>query len=130
MSEPMNEWDFDKICRAPSKGGRKWRGDGAKCADCETDTLEIDEFYGVTNEVWAAAWTKQPPPPTLAPLGFELAYVGPLFLCVGCLEQRLGRALNRADFVDCLGNDPNRYKFSERLLNRLRRPPANGKSTQ
>jgi hypothetical protein len=55
---------------------RKRRGERPKCADCLIDTFDIDEFYMVTDEVWSYAWrTWRPPPPTLAPLGFELEYV-------------------------------------------------------
>jgi hypothetical protein len=73
----------------------KRRGERPKCADCLIDTSDIDEFYMVKDEVWSYAWrTSRPPPPTLAPLRFELEYVGPWsgrFLCIGCLERRIGR---------------------------------------
>jgi hypothetical protein len=49
------------------------------------------------------------------------------FLCIGCLEGRLGREMTAADFLDCPLNDPsitdlNRYAWSwrtPRLLDRL-----------
>jgi hypothetical protein len=54
---------------------RKRRGERPECADCLIDTIDIYEFYMVKDEVWSYAWrTWRPPPPTLAPLGFELPY--------------------------------------------------------
>ena len=32
---------------------RKRRGERPECADCLIDTLDIDEIYMVTNEVWS-----------------------------------------------------------------------------
>ena len=53
------------------------------CMDCGVDTTKIDEYYGVRDEVWLEA----------NPADFGI-------LCIGCLETRLGRQLNRADFTD------------------------------
>jgi hypothetical protein len=74
------------------------------CHDCGTSTLPDDgpsEFYIVHHEVWAAAG------------------VGRGYLCIGCLEERLGRRLNRDDFPDYPVNDPLRGWNSDRLLDRL-----------
>ena len=59
--------------------------------DCGTDTLSakpgvFSEFYMVHDRVWEAA-------------GMTLHGGG--YLCIGCLERRLGRRLHRADFTGC-----------------------------
>jgi hypothetical protein len=44
-------------------------------------------------------------------------------LCVGCVEDRLGRELNSGDFTSCrLNEDLDLFPHSERLLERLTRP--------
>jgi hypothetical protein len=58
----------------------------ALCVDCGTDTLPTGwhrraEYYSVHDEVWAAA---------------GMQFEG--FLCIGCLEVRVGRRLTRSDF--------------------------------
>lgn len=85
-----------------------------RCRACRTETLPVDErraeFYMVTKELWTQ-------------FGAETGY-----LCIGCLEQRLGRELNAADFTDCEINDVNvadtdRYAWSyrtPRLTSRLK----------
>jgi hypothetical protein len=78
----------------------------APCHDCGIDTapcsgkgrgsriLKRDvgkwEWYMVKDDVWAAAG--MPPDDETVPVG-ESGY-----LCIGCLETRLGRPLTRADF--------------------------------
>jgi hypothetical protein len=62
------------------------------CADCGVDTSPVEmgpraETFMVHDEVWAAA-------------GMSTGR-----LCVGCLEDRLGRQLTPADFTDCKMND-------------------------
>lgn len=68
----------------------------APCTDCKVCTLSIGEWYMVKDHLW---------PP------------GAQYLCIGCLEQRLGRKLNLFDFDYCLGNIE--WKQSERFANRL-----------
>ena len=74
------------------------------CADCGVDTIERGEFYMVVDSVW------------------EHASGGQEMLCIGCLEQRIGRILTADDFTDVPVNDPTRYggHFSDRLLDRFR----------
>jgi hypothetical protein len=65
----------------------------------------------VKDEVFEQAWP-----------GHNAVPHGRAILCVGCLEQRIGRTLTRADFTDVPVNDifDNDFKsFSDRLLNRL-----------
>jgi hypothetical protein len=59
------------------------------------------EYYIVYNDVWAAAEAP------MGPRGF---------LCIGCLEARLGRELTPEDFPIC---DLNRPGGSRRLDSRL-----------
>jgi hypothetical protein len=54
-----------------------------RCVDCEKDTSESGEYYGVWEEVWAASG--------LAPDGG--------MLCLACLEGRIKRPLTMADFA-------------------------------
>jgi hypothetical protein len=79
------------------------QGKGSLCLDCEVDTISIDEFYSVTDELWAR--------------------VNPGkggMLCIGCREKRLGRELTPDDFKSCpLNSDHRSYPKSERLLERL-----------
>jgi len=77
----------------------------ALCTDCQVDTLRY-EYYGVYEEVWLLA-TKDKPA---------------VYLCIGCLEQRIKRKLGPEDFslvplnfmVSDKGNNS-----SQRLLDRM-----------
>jgi hypothetical protein len=57
------------------------------CQDCGVDTLLSNESYWV----WAGVWE-------------EAKAAKDQFLCVGCIEKRLGRELRPDDF-DCLSNN-------------------------
>ncbi len=77
------------------------------CADCGIYTIG-GEYYMVRDDVWERA-SKQ------RKFRFD-------FLCIECLENRLGRTLTYDDFTDCPLNDldfPLRWRRSERLLHRL-----------
>lgn len=71
------------------------------CAACSVDTLSIDEYYMVTDEVWETAWP---------------ARSG--MLCIGCLEDRLGRQLTASDFTAAPINH-GVFPQSERLAARV-----------
>lgn len=74
------------------------------CFDCSIDTLAIHEYYMVHFELWER----------VAP-----DCASNVFLCVGCLERRMGRELVSTDFIEVPINYlPNK---SARLLNRLGR---------
>jgi hypothetical protein len=62
------------------------------CKDCGKDTGRrgLNEYYMVSREIW-----------TTIHQAFE-EKTG--FLCIGCLEKRLGRTLVREDFPDCPEN--------------------------
>lgn len=53
------------------------------CKDCSANTLHIDEYYMLTDEVWASIYKKRRG-----------------MLCIGCVEARLGRKLVPEDFAD------------------------------
>lgn len=74
------------------------------CADCGVDTNEIHEYYMVTDLVWQ--------------LYAEDVDAG--LLCIGCLEDRMGRELDAGDFSDCLLNELDMgWRKSDRLIERL-----------
>lgn len=73
------------------------------CLDCGRSTCDLDEYYMVHDHVWQTC-------------GLD-THDG--CLCVGCLEQRLGRELAPRDFTPCPLNQGGFCKQSERLLNRL-----------
>lgn len=72
------------------------------CHDCGVDTGKIREYYMVTSEVWEASGVP------------ELSH-----LCIGCLEQRLGRRLMRTDFTRVPMNNGPVQCYSKRLQGRL-----------
>jgi hypothetical protein len=93
----------------------------ARCHDCHTETLSTapgvrTEYYMVHDHIWEAA-------------GMTRGY-----LCIGCLEHRLGRELHRGDFTHAEINDlayhrPDKAWWwrTARLADRLtRRSPADG----
>ena len=57
-------------------------GDDPCCVDCGVHTIKIGEFYMVHSHA-----------SPLDPRGG--------MLCIGCLEERIGRRLSPADFTDC-----------------------------
>lgn len=67
------------------------------CMDCDVDTKAIHEYYTVWDSVWLFA----------NPADHGI-------LCIGCLEERLGRRLVSTDFPDF----PINYIFQQ--SNRLR----------
>jgi hypothetical protein len=67
------------------------------CADCGVNTGMIREWYMVNDDVWEQAWS-----------GRRKSYHGKLpgteILCIGCLEERIGRTLTLHDFIDVPAN--------------------------
>ena len=101
---------------------RRRRRADAPCHDCGTGTLSVEpgvptEYYVVHDHVWEAA---------------RAPAVG--YLCIGCLETRLGRQLHRGDFTTAPLNDLSYHRpdkawwwRSERLRDRLTAPsPQDG----
>jgi hypothetical protein len=62
----------------------------APCADCGVNTIAIREWYWLRDEIWEQAW------PGTA--NAEIVTAEGNYLCIGCLEKRLGRELNGHDF--------------------------------
>ena len=79
----------------------------ANCHDCRWLTTALGEFYMVHDHLWEQVCQVSP-------------RAIPHFLCIGCLEERLGRMLTPDDFTDCLLNDPDKPQgASSRLRKRL-----------
>ncbi|MEU7144370.1 hypothetical protein ABZ942_33340 [Nocardia sp. NPDC046473] len=75
------------------------------CHDCGLPTAPLDgpdEWYTVHDAVWGCA----------------AASVDSI-LCIGCLENRLGRRLLPTDFVAAVLNEPGYGQHSSRLRSRL-----------
>jgi hypothetical protein len=89
------------------------RPKGQRCIDCGrrtniAKTVGGRESYMVHDSVWfAAGMPKREPNKTSAD-----------FLCIGCLEARLGRKLMPSDFTGAPINRPDRLN-SQRLNSRL-----------
>ncbi len=79
----------------------------ALCLDCNVDTQEINEYYMLKNMVWELTG--------LSSDGFAKSG----FLCIGCVEERIGRELTAQDFIKASVNSPEFFDQSERLQNRL-----------
>lgn len=77
------------------------------CLDCSKDTVKLKEHFYVTKEVWNRVHSSERG-----------------FLCVECLETRLGRVLCKADFTDATINNPRQkgVQMSALLLNRITTP--------
>jgi hypothetical protein len=78
------------------------------CVDCGVDTFVIGERYMVQDALWTKAWEGCHRPKR------EI-------LCIGCLEQRLGRRLVASDFQDAPINDLADPTISPRMRDRLSR---------
>jgi len=86
---------------------RTWRPTiVTRCCDCGLGTNVAREWFMVKPQVWKEAWAGRRKP------WHELP--GQSVLCIGCLEQRIGRTLCADDFADTVLNDPE-GDISERL---------------
>lgn len=81
------------------------------CHDCGQGTL-FSEYYMVEDWVWEQAkppqWSYHCDSPSF-------------FLCIGCLEKRIGRQLTLADFTTAPVNELTSGTKSARLKSRLQR---------
>lgn len=77
--------------------------DNDYCVDCNVNTMLIREYYMVHQHVWFQTQ-----------LG---SYDG--MLCIGCLENRIGRRLTPSDFSDFPVNNFLEFPKSDRLLSRM-----------
>lgn len=73
-----------------------------ECVDCEVNTHFINEYYMVQFELWNSVTIHQ----------------NSGMLCIGCLEDRLGRELTTEDFIEAPINY-GCFGWSERMKNRL-----------
>lgn len=71
------------------------------CTTCDVNTMEVGEYYVVNHDLW------------------KRYGVGKGMMCIGCLEDRLGRELNPSDFADAPINSMGDKSRSERLKSRL-----------
>ncbi len=79
---------------------------GAFCLDCKIEVVSIKEIsYMLRNSLWAL-------------LVRGKRYQGSVFLCIGCVETRLGRRLDEHDFAELAVNLPD-MPHSARLKDRL-----------
>ena len=95
---------FDALVRA---------GEPTPCDDCKVDVMPYDdegrpiesswEWYMVKPEIWKAAHKDG---------------IAPRYLCIGCLESRIGRELISSDFATVPLNEPS-WMDSKRLLDRV-----------
>ena len=88
----------------------KWRN---PCLDCGKPTCpyqQPSEWYMVHDEIWAESGA-----PTRTVMDERTCGS---YLCIGCLEARLGRQLTAADFPDYPVNQPRPYNTA-RLNARL-----------
>jgi hypothetical protein len=82
-----------------------------RCCDCGLGVNVAREWYMVTPKVWEEAWAGRRKGWHNIP--------GQSILCIGCLEQRIGRTLCAQDFANAVVNDPE-GDISDRLRDRLR----------
>ena len=90
------------------------------CADCSVCTVRLNEYYMVHDDVWEQAWAGRRESWQLLQAASRLSVWE--ILCIGCLEQRIGRTLMASDFIDAPVNDPNHPqhgRMSERMRHRL-----------
>lgn len=73
------------------------------CLDCNVDTARQGELYMLIDETWKLT---------------GLGKIG--MLCVGHVEERIGRRLIPSDFNDSYLNKPRTSSISVRLLSRMR----------
>lgn len=86
------------------------------CLDCGVDTWKLNEYYMVTKTVWSDAFPDRPRCD-----GDKSWTAGLGYLCIGCLEKRIGRILTPSDFTNYPINhvEPGDRGKSPRLMNRL-----------
>ena len=73
------------------------------CVDCRADTA-LCEYYMLKDRLWRRIMGNRDG-----------------MLCIGCVEERIGRLLIKTDFLPCPLNKERMWTRSWRLRNRLRR---------
>jgi len=85
----------------------------SNCADCGLGCITAGEWFSVYDDVWEEAWAGRRKP-------YHGKVIGQEILCVGCLEQRIGRKLTGHDIFHAPGFVPDRLR--DRLNARAKRP--------
>jgi hypothetical protein len=89
----------------------------AWCKDCRRNIGGLGEWCLLKNSVWERAWPGTGQKSSCAKMPMKH------FLCIGCIEKRIGRRLTRRDFDMRSKHNrplPNRqFPMSQRLRNRL-----------
>lgn len=75
------------------------------CINCDINTSEINEYYMIEDHLWKKV------NPNITGM-----------LCIGCVENKLGRKLNSADFTPYPINQIGFFIQSARLINRITTP--------
>ncbi len=106
LARPRPIWLNTGTC-SPIPGGSAMSARRSRrkflCVDCSVDTGKLGEFYFLKTPLWLS----------VMPGGNGM-------LCVGCLENRLGRRLTPSDFASNIYiNAPGFGAKSHRLLSRL-----------
>jgi hypothetical protein len=78
--------------------------DTSECVLCGINTSGIGEYYMVNDDLWR-----------------KYGAYDEGMLCIGCLEERMGRSLVSVDFTDCQVNTDEEHNRSMRLIDRLSR---------
>jgi hypothetical protein len=118
LHDVVGFWEANNLNEDVSFESMVEAGEPTRCDDCGGDVAPYDElghpdeesweWYMVTDEVWEAAGR---------------GGGAPSFLCIGCLEDRIGRTLTSADFPDVPLNEPDGL-HSPRLAARLDGGPS------
>lgn len=96
LVEKLEEDCSCQTCQAKEK-------DQFKCIDCDVDTMNIDEYYMLKDKAWLS----------IVPEDKGV-------LCIGCVEDRMGRKLTQKDFSSCILNkEEYSQPRSDRLLDRM-----------
>jgi hypothetical protein len=102
------------VCRGRfASRHRPWPVVISACADCGVGTIGLGEWYMVHDALWHRAWMGRLKPWHEVP--------GQQILCIGCLENRLGRTLSPDDFIANPNTHPCLPNTSSRLRARLTR---------
>ena len=96
-----------------NKPAKPWKRSRWHCRKCGVHTGDIYEYYMVHDDLWQGVIDRWKIPAD------EYGQIGRL--CIGCLEQPLGRKLTKQDFAD---RDVNSLDcpwniMSDRLIDRL-----------
>lgn len=93
---------FESQCRYMVYKTREETFKEFDCVDCSVNTHAINEYYMVQFDLWNSVMVSQ----------------NTGMLCIGCLEDRLGRTLTTEDFIEAPINY-GCFGWSDRMKDRL-----------